>query len=352
MENSSRSIVEIPHRAWRNSATTPAILFRHLALLAMMLLAIPVWAAVGGRIVGTITDPTGSVVPGAQITVTNTATGIVQHSASDSKGFFSFEDLAVGTYDLKLEKEGFKVYQKVGIVLDANAAIASDAILQLGQATQEVTVSSNSVQVDTTSTQLGQVIDDTKMTTVPLNGRSFLNLLALQPGVAPVSSGVTSYALLSTQGQLSINGGREASNAFMVNGALVEEGNANSAGLTPNLDSIAEFRILTNSFDAEYGEFSGGQVNVITKSGGNRFHGSVFEFLRNADLDARNFYSADRGKYIQNQFGRTSGKTPGSSPYPPRRIALGTFPIMRAHSPVPLPEAIGRASFRRILDIK
>jgi hypothetical protein len=307
MESSSRSMDEIPHRAWRDSANNPAILFRHLTLLAMMLLAIPVWAAVGGRIVGTITDPTGSVVPGAQITVTNTATGIVQHAVSDSKGFFSFEALAVGTYDLKVEKEGFKAYQKVGIVLDANAAIAADATLELGQATQEVTVSSNSVQVDTTSTQLGQVIDDTKMTTVPLNGRSFLNLLALQPGVAPVSSGVTSYALLSTQGQLSINGGREASNAFMVNGALVEEGNANSAGLTPNLDSIAEFRILTNSFDAEYGEFSGGQVNVITKSGGNRFHGSVFEFLRNADLDARNFYSADRGKYIQNQFGGTIG---------------------------------------------
>jgi len=297
----------IPRIASHGGGNATAHLFRCFAFLAIVFLTIPLWAAVGGRIVGTITDPSGAVVPGADITVTNTATGIVQHATSDSKGFFSFEALTVGTYDLKIEKQGFKAYQKLGIILDANAAISADATLELGQATQEVTVSSNSVQVDTTSTQLGQVIDDQKMTTVPLNGRSFLNLLALQPGVAPVSSGVTSYALLSTAGQLSINGGREASNAFMVNGALVEEGNANSAGLTPNLDSIAEFRILTNSFDAEYGEFSGGQVNVITKSGGSRFHGSVFEFLRNADLDARNFYSEDRGKYIQNQFGGTIG---------------------------------------------
>jgi hypothetical protein len=297
----------IPQKASRRSRKITINLIRLFVLCALSLLSVAVWAAVGGRIVGTITDPSKAVIPDAEITVTNVATGISRHVKTDSKGLFSFEDLAVGTYNLQIEKQGFKVYQKTGINLDANAAISADATLELGSATQEVTVSSNSVQVDTTSTQLGQVIDDQKMTTVPLNGRSFLNLLALQPGVAPASSGVTSYALLSTNGQLSINGGREASNAFMVNGALVEEGNAGSAGLTPNLDSIAEFRILTNSFDAEYGQFSGGQVNVVTKSGGNRFHGDVFEFLRNADLDARNFYSANRGKYIQNQFGATLG---------------------------------------------
>jgi Carboxypeptidase regulatory-like domain len=306
-ENSGAKMDGIPQTAWRHSGKANVNLIRHFALFAISLLTIPIWAAVGGRIVGTITDPTKAVIADADITVTNEATGIVKRAKSDSRGAFSFEDLTVGTYDLQIEKQGFKVYHKVGITLDANAAIGADATLELGAATQEVTVSSNSVQVDTTSTQLGQVIDDQKMTTVPLNGRSFLNLLALQPGVAPGSSGVTGYALLSTAGQLSINGGREASNAFMVNGALVEEGNANSAGLTPNLDSIAEFRILTNGFDAEYGQFSGGQVNVITKSGGAKFHGDVFEFLRNADLDARNFYSADRGKYIQNQFGGTVG---------------------------------------------
>jgi hypothetical protein len=172
---------------------------------------------------------------------------------------------------------------------------------------QQVTVDASTVQVDTTSTQMGEVIGGQKMTTVPLNGRSYVDLLALQPGVSPTSSGQAAYGGEPAPGTISINGGREASNAFLINGSLVEEGNSNSAGITPNLDSIAEFRILTNGFDAEYGEFSGGQVNVITKSGTNSLHGDVFDFLRNTVLDARNFYSPNVGKYIQNQFGATLG---------------------------------------------
>lgn len=265
-------------------------------------------AAVGGRIAGTIVDRTGAVIPDAQITATNTATGIVQQTRSDDAGRYSFEDLPVGHYDLLVHKQGFREYKKAGIVLDANASIAANVVMEVGKAVQEVTVDASTVQVDTTSTQLGEVIDDQKMTTVPLNGRSYLDLLALQPGVTPTTSGETAYGgSLSSAGALSINGGREASNAFMINGSLVEEGNSNSAGITPNLDSIAEFRILTNGFDAEYGEFSGGQVNVITKSGTNDVHGDVFEFLRNTDLDARNFYSPTVGKYNQNQFGATLG---------------------------------------------
>ncbi len=124
------------------------------------------------------------------------------------------------------------------------------------------------MQVDTSSTQLGEVITGEKMTTVPLNGRSYLNLLALQPGVAPSSSGLYSEA-----GNISVNGGRESSNGYMLNGGTVEGGNQGSANIVPNLDSIAEFRILTNNFDAEYGQYSGSQVNVITKSGTNTLHG-------------------------------------------------------------------------------
>ena len=295
------------HMMMRASATERTALRLCMAILALVLLSIPIWAAVGGRIFGTVTDPSGAVIPNANVTVTNEATAITRHTTSDGKGLFEFNALPVGTYNLKVESQGFKSYVKLRIVLDANSAIAADVTLELGQATQSVTVSSSTYQVDTASTQLGEVINAEKMTSVPLDGRSYLDLMALQPGVAPVSSGVTGYALLSEAGQLSINGGREAANAFMINGALVEEGNANSAGLTPNLDSIAEFRILTNSFDAEYGEFSGGQVNVITKSGGDSFHGDAFDFLRNTDLDARNFYSNQRGKYIQNQYGGTFG---------------------------------------------
>lgn len=273
-----------------------------LVLLVLAFFGVAAWAAVGGRISGRITDPTGAVIPDVEITVTNTATGIAQHQQSDSMGLYSFVDLSVGRYDLKVHKEGFRDYMESGITLDVNASISANVALVLGQTAQVVTVNAGSVQIDTSGTQLGEVITGQKMTAVPLDGRSYIDLLALQPGVAPSSSGQ-----FSGLGVLSVNGGRESSNAFMINGAIVEEGNQNSAAIVPNLDSIAEFRILTNTFDAEYGEYSGSQVNVITKSGTNSFHGDAFEFLRNTALDAKNFYSTDRGKYIQNQFGGTLG---------------------------------------------
>ena len=146
------------------------------------------------------------------------------------------------------------------------------------------------------------------MTGVPLNGRSYTDLLALQSGVAPATS-ITSSTVQDVgasafspsgdlnPGTISINGQREFANSFMVNGSDVEEDVNMGTAIIPNLDSIAEFRILTNNFDAEYGEYSGGQINVITKSGSNAFHGDVFEFLRNTNLDARNYFSPTRGSF-------------------------------------------------------
>ncbi len=157
---------------------------------------------------------------------------------------------------------------------------------------------------------MGEVITGSKMTTVPLNGRSYTDLLALQPGVTPVSSGQYSALQVSgdlNPGSLSVSGQRESANGFMVNGGNVEEGAYMGTAIIPNLDSIAEFRILTNNFDAEYGNYAGGQINAITKSGTNELHGDLFDFLRNTDLDARNFFSPDRSKFIQNQFGGTVG---------------------------------------------
>jgi hypothetical protein len=163
---------------------------------------------------------------------------------------------------------------------------------------------------------MGAVITGRQMTAVPLNGRSFTDLLALQPGVAPATSITTNTVqdvgatILNPSGDLnpgtlSVNGQREFANYFSVNGVSTEEDVNYGTAVIPNLDSIAEFRILTSNFDAEYGEFSGGQINVITKSGSNRFHGSAFDFLRNTDLDARNYFSPTRGKFDQNQFGGT-----------------------------------------------
>jgi len=269
-----------------------------------------VFADVTGRISGSVKDPTGAVIPGAHITASSTQTGIRRETTSDSQGFFSFPSLPVGIYELTVRANGFKDFRQTGLNLDVNTALAVEVPLELGEATQEVTVNAATVQVETTNTQMGEVISGTKMTTVPLNGRSYTDLLALQPGVAPVTSG--QYGALNVSGDLnpgvlSVSGQRESANGFMVNGGDVKEGTYMGTAVIPNLDSIAEFRIITNNFDAEYGNFSGGQVNAITKSGTNEFHGDVFEFLRNTDLDARNFFSPDKGKFIQNQFGGTFG---------------------------------------------
>lgn len=283
----------------------------------LLLAAVSAWAAVTGSISGTVTDPTGSVVPGATVTAQSVETGIATPTKTNADGAYSFPALPIGHYDLRVEAKGFSQVFEKGIVLNVNTALRVDVKLRIGVVTRNVQVSANATQVNMVSTQLGEVIGSKAMTSIPLNGRSFTDLLALQPGVAPqsdagtASNGVSSYSPSPSgnlnSGTLSINGAQSASNGFMVNGSDVLEQLSNGVSIIPNLDSIAEFRIITNSFDAQYGHYSGGIVNVITKSGTNQFHGDAFDFLRNTDLDARNYYSLTRGAYRQNQFGGTFG---------------------------------------------
>jgi hypothetical protein len=267
-------------------------------------------AGVTGSISGIVTDDSGAVIAGAEVTARNIETGVPRAVVTDQKGFYSFLALPVGTYAVSVRKSGFKEFHQTAIGVDANSAIRVDARLQVGGVHEEMTVSSSTVRVETTNTQMGEVIGSAKMESLPLNGRSYTDLLALQPGVAPETSG--EYAPLSPSGNLnagslSVSGQRETANGFMVNGGNVNEGVNQTTAIVPNLDSIEEFRIITNNFDAEYGNYSGGQVNAITKSGTNDLHGELFEFLRNDDLDARNYFSGIRGAFKQNQFGGTFG---------------------------------------------
>jgi hypothetical protein len=288
-------------------------------LLVIFLLASGLaWASITGSISGIVTDPSGSLVPNATVTATNTDTHVQSVIVTDGKGNYSFAELPVGTYDVEVTQHGFKTYRKTGVRVDTNSAIRLDVRLEVGEVAEKVTVHSDVVQVETQSTQMGEVINSQKILATPLNGRDFTNLLSLQPGVVPFA-----YANANQDGNLddrhvggstdanagnqSINGQRETANGFMVNGASVQEGKNNGTAVIPNLDSIEEFRIITNNFDAEYGNYSGGQINVVTKSGTNSFHGSGFEFLRNTVLDARNYFTGDIGKLIQNQFGGTVG---------------------------------------------
>jgi hypothetical protein len=226
--------------------------------------------------------------------------------------------LPVGRYELVVEAAGFHSYRRENIVLDTDASLTLDTTLAVGSDTQTVSVTDNALHVEAVSTQLGEVISGRQMTAVPLNGRSFTDLLSLQPGVAPsttigsntvqdVGATILDPSGTLNPGTISVNGQRETANYFIVNGSDAEEDVNAGTAIIPNLDAIAEFRIVTSNFDAEYGEFSGGQINVITKSGDNKFHGSAFNFLRNTDLDARNYFSPTRGAYQQNQFGGTLG---------------------------------------------
>ena len=267
---------------------------------------------------GTITDPNGAAVPMAKVTATETSTAVKQAISTDGRGFYSFQSLPVGRYDVEVSASGFKPVRRTGVVIDVDSKVVVDASLAIGERTDTVTVTESAAHVETVDTQMGEVITGKQMTAVPLISRSFTDLLALQSGVVPVTS-ITSNTVqdvgasaLSPSGDLnpgtiSINGQREFANSFVLNGSDVEEDVNMGTAIVPNLDSIAEFRILTSNFDAENGEFSGGQIEVVTKSGTNAFHGDIFEFLRNTDLDARNYFSPTRGAFDQNQFGGTIG---------------------------------------------
>ena len=281
------------------------------AIFFVLLTATFALASITGTISGIVTDPAGAVVADAKVTATNLQTDVVRTVKTDAKGFYSFLALPIGTYTINVQHSGFKDFEQKEIVIDANSAVTVDAKLQVGAIQQQISVSSTGVQVETTTTQMGEVITGSSMTSIPLNGRSYTDLLALQPGVVPQSTGEYGAGFNPSgdlnAGNLSVSGQRESANGFMVNGGDVEEPGNMGTAVVPNLDSIAEFRILTNNFDAQYGNYMGGLINVVTKSGANQFHGDLFEFVRFPNLDARNYFSPTRATLHRNQFGGTLG---------------------------------------------
>ena len=294
---------------------------RSIFILTILLLtSTSLWAAAGGAITGTVTDTSGAVVPLARLTLVSQAQQTVYHALSNAQGVFSFLNLPVGRYDLTISADGFSRKKLTSLVVDTDAGLRADVALAIGAASETVTVNGDtSAQVDTSSTHLGEVISGAEMTSLPLNGRSYTDLLAIQPGVAPLSTllpnavimaGVTGGIAPSgdeNPGNVSINGQRESSNGFMVNGVDVQEHMNGGTSVVPDLDSIEQFRVLTNNFDPEYGNYNGGMVNVVTKSGSSHFHGNAFEFFRNTSLDARGYFDPSRPTFKQNQYGGSIG---------------------------------------------
>src|SRR6266850_5030173 len=231
--------------------------FKHVVLallLAFAILFIPnlLRADVTGSILGVVHDRTQAVVAGARIVATNVETNFKQETVSAADGSYQILALPAGNYKLTATAPGFQQFITTDIELKVNDRLRLDVMLEVGSVQQEVSVSANAVQVQTESTQLGDVIESKKMLSLPLNGRSYIDLLGLQAGVAPVTSESIQQdrpvSGILDSGNLSVNGQRETSNAFLVNGGDVSEGRNLGAGLLPNLDSIEEFRLITNSF--------------------------------------------------------------------------------------------------------
>jgi hypothetical protein len=288
--------------------------FRLPYLIVSILLVFASGAAradVTGSITGVVRDRAQAVVTGARVRITNVQTNLSQETTTAADGSYHFLALPAGNYGITATVPGFRPYTASDITVQVNDQLRIDITLQVGTVTEEVNVAADVTRVETESTQLGDVIDSKKMLALPLNGRSYIDLLGLQAGVAPTTAatigGDRQVSGNLNAGNISVNGQRETANAFLVNGGDVSEGRNLGAGLVPNLDSVEEFRLITNSFDAEYGKFSGAVMNAITKSGTNGIHGDVFEFLRNDKLDAANFFTPTKSELRRNQFGYAVG---------------------------------------------
>jgi hypothetical protein len=302
-----------------NRARAEGLIRRIGSILGLFCWALSALGAANGCLSGTVSDPSGSVIQAATITLVNTGLKSTYTTVSNVQGYYSFPNLAVGHYDMTIEATGFTTQKKTDVKIDTDAAVTIDAVLQLGQQSETVVVNASNTQIDTVATHLGEVVTGTEMTALPLNGRSFTDLLSIQPGIIPITTLTPSSVIMAgvtgtispsgdlNPGNLSIDGQRESSNGFMVDGIDVQEHMNGGTSIVPNLDSIDEFRVLTNNFDPEYGNYNGGMVTVVTKSRSDSFHGNAFEFLRNTNLDARGYFDPSRAAFRQNQFGGTLG---------------------------------------------
>ena len=264
--------------------------------------------AVDGSIRGLLADPSGKAVVGAALTLTDTATGLERTTRTDPAGAYGFGALPAAVYDLEIRAESFAPVKRAGLALPIGGAVREDFALEIGQETQEITVTAERPLLEQDSAAVGAVIPNNYIVNLPLDGRNWMELALLIPGVTPpaVGSPGTERGRFAFQAA----GARESSNSFVYDGVYAIDPTLNSFTFTPPVDAIQEFRLQTANSDAGLGRNSGGQIAVELKRGGNQFHGSVYEFLRNDALDARNFFDlpdAPQPKLRRNQFGAAVG---------------------------------------------
>src|SRR5712672_941609 len=274
----------------------------------------------GGTLTGTITDKTGSEIPNAQIVIKDLATGIERTVSTNKDGFYIAANLLPAEYQVTISASGFNTEIKTGIKINVGAQQEFNLTLQVGTVTHRVEVTAEAPAVQLASSDISATVEATTVRELPLNGRSWTDLAALQPGVDTIQTqpSFSSGADRGNRGfgqQLTISGARPQQNNYRLDGISLND-YANGApgsvlGGSLGVDAIQEFSVLTSNYSAEYGKTSGGVVNAITRSGTNAFHGSVYEFLRNSALDAKNFFEQDptlpKASFKKNQFGGALG---------------------------------------------
>lgn len=256
-----------------------------------------------GLIVGSVQDATGAVVPGAAVRARNLLTGLEWTATTSEAGRFSFPRLPVGQYRVEAKRDGFRTFVSEVFRLEADQNREVIATLEVGPTSESVTVSGAVSQVDTVAATIREVVDERRITELPLNGRNPLQLVLLVPGAVTAPGGST----LNRNDAISVNGGRGTATNYLLDGGDNNDPQQNVAAVVPNPDALEEFSVLTNNFSAEYGRNSGAVVNAVTKSGTNQFRGSLWEFVRNDALDARSFFGLAKSKLRRNQFGGAAG---------------------------------------------
>jgi hypothetical protein len=279
---------------------------RNLSLLILAVLLVQTVKAQGqfGQITGLVTDPSRAGVAGADVTITNQQTGVASKTRANSDGNYTVTSLIPGTYQVTVSKEGFASVTQTGVQLDVAQTARIDIVLRLGQVSQQVEVKALGTLLQTESAAVGNVVPQSGVVNLPLNGRDYLQLATLVPGTNSAGIGQQSNGLPINN--LNVNGMRQSATAYVIDGADVMQQFTSGTPYTPAPDAIQEFKVETNNMAAQYGG-GGAIVNVVLKSGTNRFHGDVYEFLRNDALDARNFFAATNPELRQNQFGATLG---------------------------------------------
>jgi len=267
-------------------------------------------------IVGTVQDSSGAIVPGASVTATEVNTNIKTSTRTDTAGNYVLTPLKIGNYAVAVEAQGFKKETRGGVVLQVQDRVRVDFALQIGSISEAINIEADVPVVQTESSSLGDVIASRQITDLPLNGRDYTQLATLTTGVTKITengggiNGATSATNGNAGGAFAVNGTRGNLNNFMLDG--IDNNSNDNAGniLRTSVDAIAEFKVQTSNYSAEFGRSGGAVINATIKSGTNQFHGTLFEFLRNSDLDARGFFeSPDQAKapFKQNQFGGTVG---------------------------------------------